>query len=38
LTTRLAESIGGLNSSLALVAGDYLWPKRAGQYIDLRGH
>jgi len=34
-TKRLAESFEGLNSSLALAAGD-LWPNK-GQYIGLRG-
>jgi len=35
-TRRLAESVEGLNSSLALAAGD-LWPKRAGQLWPLKG-
>jgi len=35
-TRRLAESVEGLNSSLALAAGD-LWPKKASQFIGSRG-
>ena len=34
LTPRLAESVEGLNSSLA--AGD-LWPKKGHQYVGSRG-
>jgi len=34
-TRRLAESEEGLNSSLALAAGD-LWKKRAHQYVGAR--
>ena len=36
LTPRLAESVEGLNSSLALAAGN-LWLKKGRQYVDLRG-
>jgi len=36
LTRRLAESVDGLNSSLALAAGD-LWPKKASQFIGSCG-
>ena len=35
LTRRLAESVEGLNSSLALAAGN-LWPKKAGQSRSLK--
>ena len=35
-TRRLAESVDGLNSSLALAAGD-LWPKKASQFIGSCG-
>ena len=35
-TRRLAESIEGLNSSLALAAGD-LWPKKGSQHIGACG-
>ena len=36
LNRRLAESVEGLNSSLALAAGD-VWPKKAGQSRPLEG-
>jgi len=35
-TRRLAESVEGSNSSLALAAGD-LWPKRPRQYVGTCG-
>jgi len=35
-TTRLAESIEGLNSSLALAAGD-LWPKKGRPIAAVKG-
>jgi len=35
-TRRLAESVEGLNSSLALAAGDF-WPKKACQSRPLKG-
>jgi len=35
-TRRLAESVKGLNSSLALAAGDF-WPKKGRQIAAVKG-